>query len=76
MPLEPLTPRERAVLEALEADRGRVLGRAELARRAGLDALSARRVDAVLVGLRRHVGAELVTVRSRGWMLTRAGADG
>ena len=62
--------REAAVLAVLEAARGRVVARDELARAAGLQGLSRRRVDGVLVGLRRvlPVGA-LVSVRRRGWAL-------
>lgn len=65
-----LSEREAAVLAVLEAAGGRVVSRAELARAAGLAALSPRRVDGVLVRLRRvlPVGA-LVTVRGRGWAL-------
>ena len=49
---------------------GRVLSRAELARRAGIADLSSRRCDSLIVGIRRSVGAERVrTVRRRGWML-------
>ena len=66
----PLTASERAVLDALAAGGGRVLSRAELAQRSGLSDLSQRRVDSILVGLRRHLGTDaIVTVRSRGWRL-------
>jgi DNA-binding response OmpR family regulator len=59
------------VYEALEQSPGRVIGRAELARRAGLGDLSARRCDSLIVGIRRRVGADRVkTVRQRGWILT------
>ena len=66
-----LPEREAAVLAVLEAAGGRVVSRAELARAAGLAGLSPRRVDGVLVRLRRALpeGA-LVTVRGRGWALT------
>lgn len=65
-----LPEREAAVLAALEAAGGRVLSRSELARAAGLAGLSERRVDGVLVGLRRVLpDGALVTVRGRGWAL-------
>jgi DNA-binding response OmpR family regulator len=58
------------VFEVLHANRGRVLSRQELARRAGLTDLSARRCDSLIVGIRRGVGPDRVrTVRRRGWML-------
>lgn len=58
------------MFEVLTANRGRVLGRAELARRAGIADLSDRRCDSLIVGIRRQLGAERVrTVRQRGWML-------
>jgi DNA-binding response OmpR family regulator len=69
-PLEHLTPQERAVYVVLQRHAGRVLSRTELARRAGIADLSARRCDSLIVGIRRQVGAERVrTVRRRGWML-------
>jgi uroporphyrinogen-III synthase len=69
-PLEQLTPQERAVYEALEQTPGRVVSRAELARRAGIADLSARRCDSLIVGIRRRIGPGRVqTVRQRGWML-------
>jgi DNA-binding winged helix-turn-helix (wHTH) protein len=59
---------ERAVLRVLVDADGKVVSRADLARRAGLETLSARRVDSVLVNIRRAVGDEhIVTVRGRGW---------
>jgi DNA-binding winged helix-turn-helix (wHTH) protein len=65
-----LTESERAVLAALQTAHGRVIGRAELAARSGLGDLSARRVDSILVGLRRSLGeGSIVTVRARGWRL-------
>jgi len=69
-PLEHLTPQERAVFQVLADHAGRVVSRGELARRAGIADLSARRCDSLIVGIRRQVGAERVrTVRRRGWML-------
>ena len=66
-----LTPQERLVLAVLETNRGRVVGRAELARHSGMTGLSARRCDSVIGGLRRRLGTDaIVTVRSRGWMLS------
>jgi len=54
----------------LEHNAGRVLSRAELARRAGISDLSDRRCDSLIVGIRRHLGPGRVrTVRRRGWML-------
>ena len=58
------------MFEVLAANRGRVLSRQEIARRAGLGDLSPRRCDSLIVGIRRRVGADRVrTVRRRGWML-------
>ena len=58
------------MFEVLAENAGRVLSRAELARRAGIADLSARRCDSLIVGIRRNLGAERVrTVRRRGWML-------
>ena len=67
----PLNDREYALLRVLVESRGRVVTRSELARRAGLRHLQPRRVDVLLVNVRRAVGAQhLQNVRGRGWMLT------
>lgn len=64
------------MLDALRAAGGRVVARADLARAAGLEGLSERRVDGVLVTLRRQLpGGSLVTVRGRGWMLVEHAPD-
>ena len=66
-----LTPRERCLLGILVANSGRVLPRHELARQAGLEDLHDRRCDNVLVRLRERLGHNsIITVRSRGWMLS------
>ncbi len=58
------------MFDVLAANSGRVTSRQELARRAGLGELSARRCDSLSVGIRRRVGAgQIQTVRRRGWML-------
>ena len=58
------------MFQVLAANTGRVLSRAELARRAGIADLSTRRCDSLIVGIRRGIGADRVrTVRRRGWML-------
>lgn len=68
-----LSPTERSVLEVLHERRGRVVSRREVARAAGLADRCARRPDAVISDLRRHLGADsIVTVRGRGWMLMSA----
>jgi DNA-binding response OmpR family regulator len=64
-----LNERENALLAVLQTNRGKVLARTELARRAGLRDLQPRRVDALLVNVRRIAGDQLVNVRGRGWML-------
>jgi DNA-binding winged helix-turn-helix (wHTH) protein len=66
-----LGEQEQSVLSVLLANRGRVISRRELARRAGLTDLSERRCDSLLVAIRRALGPNsVVTVRSRGWMLS------
>ena len=68
-----LGAQERAVLSTLYANRGRVVSRRELSRQSGLTELSERRCDSILVGVRRLLGADaIITVRSRGWMLSPA----
>ena len=69
-PLWHLGAQERAVLSALADEAGRVVSRRELARRIGVENLSERRCDSILVGVRRVLGSDAIrTVRSRGWML-------
>jgi DNA-binding winged helix-turn-helix (wHTH) protein len=71
-----LGEQEQSVLSVLLANRGRVIGRRELARRAGLLSLSERRCDSLLVAIRRALGPQsVVTVRSRGWMLSDEAID-
>jgi len=66
----PLTPQEQAVYTVLADNAGRVLSRAEIARRAGISDLNDRRCDSLIVGIRRGIGTDRVrTVRRRGWML-------
>jgi len=69
-PFEELTPQERVVYTVLNESAGRVVSRAEIARRAGIADLSERRCDSLIVGIRRRLGPDRVrTVRRRGWML-------
>jgi DNA-binding response OmpR family regulator len=64
-----LTSQERAVYDVLAQHSGKVVSRSELARLAGISALSERRCDSLIVGIRRRLGREqIVTVRRRGWM--------
>ena len=63
-----LSVQEVAVLSVLVSAGGRVVGRDELQRRAGLSHRTPRRCDAVIVRLRRALGPEsIATVRGRGW---------
>jgi hypothetical protein len=61
------------LLAVLVARQGRVVTRTELARATGLRADQTRRVDAILVEVRRELagqGLELRNVRSRGWIVS------
>lgn len=61
---------EIAVLRVLVDRVGKITGRHDLNRLAGLDG-TARRSDTALVSIRRHLGdGAIVTVRRRGWMLS------
>lgn len=63
-----LSVQEVVVLWVLAGAGGRVVGRGELQRRAGLLDRAPRRCDALIVGLRRTLGpGAIVTVRGRGW---------
>lgn len=65
-----LGTQELAVLQVLLACQGRVVGRRELSRMAGLAQLNERRCDSLLVTIRKALGPDsLRTVRGRGWML-------
>jgi DNA-binding response OmpR family regulator len=58
------------VLAVLLTFAGRVVSRELIARKSGLRECSQRRVDSLLVGIRKAVGADAIrTVRGRGWML-------
>jgi DNA-binding winged helix-turn-helix (wHTH) protein len=66
-----LGSQERAVLSVLLSNQHRVISRGELSKLAGLEGLSERRCDSVLVQIRRYLGPESVTtVRGRGWRLS------
>jgi DNA-binding winged helix-turn-helix (wHTH) protein len=65
-----LSGAELAVLKSLIDAGGKVIGRREIARQAGLTDQSERRCDAVMVTLRRVLGeGSIVTVRRRGWRI-------
>ena len=67
-----LSEGEATVWRFLQANAGRVVARNELARHAGVRGLSPRRVDVLLVAVRRAIGAEqLRNVRGRGWLLLK-----
>ena len=71
-----LGPAEAAVLRVLIERAGKVTGRHELNRLAGLDGTH-RRCDAALVLIRRCLGeGAIVTVRRRGWMLNNEAVEG
>jgi DNA-binding response OmpR family regulator len=68
-----LSSQEQAIIDALRSGHGRVLGRIELARAAGIAPSQGRRVDVLLVGVRRALGPDsIVNVRNRGWRLVEA----
>lgn len=65
-----LRPNERAVLDVLVSANGRVVSRERLTLRAGLQDVSVRRADSIIVELRRVLGQHAIrTVRGRGWCL-------
>lgn len=71
-----LTPNDLAVLGALLASQGRIISRKVLSRNAGLSSQSERQVDVSLVAIRKVLGKDaLLTVRSRGWMLSETGTQ-
>lgn len=60
-----------SILRVLLDAKGRVVSRESILRLAGLDNVSARRVDSSLVVLRKVLGADsIVTVRRRGWIMS------
>lgn len=68
-----LSETDLSILRVLSASKGRVVSRESILRLAGLDNVSARRADASLVVLRKVLGPDsVITVRSRGWILTDA----
>lgn len=73
-PAQGLTSLDIGTLRLLIENSGRIIGRDQLARLLNVEASAARRVDGSLVVLRRLLGPDaIMTVRSRGWMLTVAG---
>jgi DNA-binding response OmpR family regulator len=69
-----LSTAERSLAGTLLANRGRVLTRTMLAKDLGIRIDQSRRVDSMLVNVRRELnnrGMEVVNVRSRGWMVLR-----
>lgn len=64
------------MLSVLLENQHRVVSRGELSRLAGLEGLSERRCDSVLVQIRRLLGPSAVTtVRGRGWRLDPSHVD-
>jgi DNA-binding response OmpR family regulator len=68
--LDQLTQQEQRALDLLLAGNGRVVGRVELTRALGIPSGQSRRVDVVLVQVRKAIGEDrLVNVRNRGWRI-------
>lgn len=66
-----MTPTETAVLAVFVENAGRVVSRDTLRRSAGLQHCTERRCDSVVSSIRAMLGNNaLLTVRSRGWMLS------
>jgi DNA-binding response OmpR family regulator len=75
--MEQLTSQEQILVELLRSSNGRVFGRTELARAAGIAPANSRRIDVLLVSVRRSLGAEaIVNVRNRGWRYVMPQATG
>lgn len=74
----PRSDHEQLLFTLLVTQKGRVVARRKLARDLGFAQSQSRRVDAMLVNVRRELssqGMELVNVRSRGWMVAEASND-
>ncbi len=71
-----LTAQEEAILLTLRSATHRVVSRNELARAAGLNSTQGRRVDVLLVRIRRTLDDEsIVNIRNRGWRLVSGATE-